>query len=406
MDEKINRNKKSKVLKPAMIFILFMGIVSMFSDMTHEGARSIYGAYLGLAGASAATIGFVTGFGEFIGYSFRLVTGFIADKSKKYWTMTLIGYAINMLAIPALAFVSEKGWIIACILIVAERVGKAIRQPSKNTLVSFAASQVGEGKSFAILEFLDQIGAFIGPMILFLVLLLKKSGDQFSAYSICFGILGIPALLTLVSLWFAKSKYPHPENFEPIKEEQKIGKLKVPFIIYLIGSGLFALGFIDFPLITMHLSKTGIVPQDTLPLFYAGAMLVDAFSALFFGWLYDKFSIRVLMLSTAISTPFALFIFGFNSLLSIIVGVIIWGIGMGAQESILKSAVTTIVPKESRSTGFGIFETSFGICWFLGSWLMGVLYDFSILWMIFFSMITQFAAVVTFYFSSNLKRKR
>ncbi|MFA6813411.1 MAG: MFS transporter, partial [Bacteroidaceae bacterium] len=155
--------KNKKTLKPALIFILIMGIVSMLSDMTHEGARSIYGAYLSLAGASAATIGFVTGFGEFIGYSFRIITGPITDRTKKYWTMTIIGYSINMLAIPALALVSKDGWIIACILIVAERIGKAIRQPAKNTLVSFAASQIGEGKSFAIVEFLDQIGAFLGP---------------------------------------------------------------------------------------------------------------------------------------------------------------------------------------------------------------------------------------------------
>lgn len=381
-----------------------MGIVSMLSDMTHEGARSIYGAYLSLAGASAATIGFVTGFGEFIGYSFRIITGPITDRTKKYWTMTIIGYSINMLAIPALALVSKDGWIIACILIVAERIGKAIRQPAKNTLVSFAASQIGEGKSFAIVEFLDQIGAFLGPVFLFITLLFKQGSNQFSAYSLCFAILGIPALLTLTALFLAKHKYPHPENFEAPQKEDKTFKIKKSFIFYVIGTSLFALGFLDFPLITMHVSRSGLIPQDTLPLLYAGAMLIDAFAALFFGWLYDKYSIRVLMLSTAISTPFALFIFGFHSLTGIIIGVAIWGVGMGAQESILKSAVTTIMPKENRSTGFGIFETSFGICWFLGSWLMGILYDISISWMISFSMGTQLIAVLLFYFTANLKK--
>ena len=162
----------ARSMKPAMLFILMMGIVSLFSDMTHEGARSIYGAYLSFLGASAATIGFVTGLGELFGYSFRLLAGFITDRLKNYWTMTFIGYAINMLAIPALALVSPNGWIMACALIVFERMGKAIRYPAKNTLVSFAATQVGEGKSFAIQEFLDQLGAFLGPVILFVVMFL------------------------------------------------------------------------------------------------------------------------------------------------------------------------------------------------------------------------------------------
>ena len=128
----LNNTTKRK----AYSFILIMGIVSLFSDMTHEGARSIYGVYLHIAGASATVIGFVTGFGEFIGYSFRLLTGYIADKYKNYWTMSIVGYAINMLAIPALALIPENGWLYACGLIIIERAGKAIRQPAKNTLVS------------------------------------------------------------------------------------------------------------------------------------------------------------------------------------------------------------------------------------------------------------------------------
>lgn len=280
-------NKNNKYMKPALAFVFMMGIVSLFSDMTHEGARSIYGAYLSLAGASAATIGFVSGFGELIGYSFRLFTGIIADRSKRYWGLTFIGYAINMTAIPALALIPKDGWKYACALIILERVGKAIRQPSKNTLVSFAASQIGAGKGFAIQEFLDQIGAFLGPVILFVVLLLKKGATDFSAFSLCFAVLGIPAALTLLSLYFAKRKFPNPENFETKTDDKRRLSLQPSFIYYIVGISLLALGFADFPLITMHISRESLVSNDALPLLYAVAMLVDAFSALFFGWLYD-----------------------------------------------------------------------------------------------------------------------
>lgn len=399
----LNKLKDQK-MRPIYAFVLIMGIVSLFSDMTHEGARSIYGAYLNLLGASAATIGFVTGLGEMVGYSLRLFTGMIADRLKKYWSMTIFGYIINMVAIPLLAIIPENGWIYACILIVMERVGKAIRQPSKNTLVSFAAKQMGEGKAFAIQEFLDQLGAFIGPVILFFVLLLKKNGD-FSGYVLCFALLGIPAALTLVSLLLAKKKFPHPEDFDTsIAEDTKL-RLQPDFIIYMVAISFLALGFADFPLITMHIARTNQMPADYLPLAYAAAMIVDAFSALLFGWLYDRRGLKVLMLSSALSACFSIFIFGFNTIAGTVIGIIMWGIGMGAQESILKSAVTTIVSKNNRSTGFGIFETSFGLFWFFGSWIMGILYDLSPVYLIVFSAAAQALSIPVFYLSYRASKK-
>lgn len=394
----MSRHKKIAV-GSAMAFILLMGTVSLFSDITHEGARSILGAYLSLAGASAAAIGFVSGFGEFVGYSFRLLTGVIADRTKKYWPMTILGYVIDVMAIPALALVPRGGWMLACTLIILERAGKAIKKPAKDTLLSFAASQSGAGKSFAIQEFLDQLGAFLGPVILFLVLLLNRNPDQYAVYAICFAILGIPAITTVVLLLYARFKFPAPEDFEPESAPDKKFKMKAPFALYILAISFFALGFLDFPLITMHTAKTGLIESDILPLLYAGAMAVDAFAALLFGWLFDKFGIRVLIVSTLIAAPFSIFIFNASSRRVLFIGVALWGIGMGAQESILKSAVSTIVPKSSRSTGFGIFETSFGIFWFLGSWIMGILYDFSLIWMTAFSVIAQIIALPLFYLS-------
>lgn len=392
-------------MKSALAFVFMMGIVSMFSDMTHEGARSIYGAYLYLAGATAATIGFATGLGELIGYSFRLLAGILTDRKKNYWTMTIIGYAINMAAIPALALIPKNGWIFACALIIIERMGKAIRYPAKNTLVSFAASQLGEGKSFAIQEFLDQLGAFLGPVILFLVLLLKKGTDQFTAYALGFAVLGIPAALTMAALLLAKRKYPNPEQFEKPGGPAVKLQMQSSFLLYMVAISLLALGFADFPLITMHISREALVPADSLPLLYAGAMLVDAFAALLFGWLYDKIGIRILVVSSVLSAAFSVFIFALNTLPAAILGIALWGIGMGAQESILKSAVSTIVPKENRSTGFGVFETAFGIFWFLGSWLMGALYDKAPIALVVFSGCAQLAAIPFFFLTWRAQQR-
>lgn len=393
MDKQLKRS--------AWTFIVLMGIVSMFSDITHEGAASIMGDFLALAGASAATIGFVSGLGECLGYSLRLVTGWIADRSRHYWAITIAGYAVDCFCIPALALVPRGGWLLACLLIIVRRMGKAVKKPAKDTLVSFAASANGVGKSFAMAEFLDQLGAFIGPLMLFLIMLVQRSGDRFTSYRLCFLLLGIPALITMalliVARWQSRSLgtlMPKATASEPVKLSLKGNRR---FLTYIIATSLFAAGFLDFTLITLHTARTGLIPAETLPLIYAGAMAVDGVAALFFGWLYDKCGLRSLVVSTALSAPFAIFIFCFDSRWALFLGVALWGIGMGAQESTLKAAVTQIVPQERRSTGFGIFQTMFGISWFLGSWLMGALYDQSPLALVVFSVALQLLSLPLFW---------
>ena len=409
-------NNRKKKMSQAMAFIVLFGIVSLFSDMTHEGASSIRGAYLSLLGASAATIGFVSGLGELIGYSMRYVFGKLTDRSKKYWGMTIAGYVLDIAAVPLLALVGEHGWVAACALLVVHRMGKAIKKPAKDTIMSFAASQEGVGKSFGIQEVLDQIGAFLGPVLLYLVMLFKTDGTTFEVYAACFAVLAIPGAITLVLLIITRCKFPNPEHFEPEPKEFVPFKMKKEFILYIAGISLFAFGFIDYSIIIMHVSRTyshlasglsettSLVSTGTLPLLYAGAMLVDAVAALFFGLMYDNKGVKALVWSTVISAPFAVFVFASDSVPMLLLGIALWGVGMGAQESILKAAVTSMVPKASRATGYGIFECSFGAFWFLGSWLLGVLYDVSIPAMIAVSVAAQLAAIPLYIASARLRK--
>lgn len=394
-----------KRLSGAMAFITLMGIVSLFSDMTHEGARSILGEYLNLAGASAATIGFVSGIGELCGYSLRLLSGFAADKTKRYWTLVIVGYTMQVLAIPALALIPENGWVAACALVIIERIGKAIKKPAKNTLVSFAASEVGIGKGFAYQEFLDQFGAFLGPVMLFIIASVKGTSSLFSTYRVCFAVLGIPALITILLVVFSKIKYPHPEMFDTAKEETVKFRFQRSFVLYMAAICLFAFGFADFTLITLHAAKTQAFPTSTLSLLYAAAMAVDAFAALYFGWLFDKVGLKALIVSTLCSTFFACFVFLTGDPVLMGIGIIMWGIGMGAQESIMKAAVSRIIPRSMRSTGFGIFETGFGVAWFLGSWLLGALYDIDPVWLAAVSVAVQALAIVFYILCIRQQKK-
>lgn len=408
--------QKKKHMSQAMSFLILFGVVSLFSDMTHEGASSIRGAYLSIMGASAGAIGFFSGLGELVGYSMRYVFGKLTDKTRRYWPITITGYVLDVMAVPALALVGENGWIWACLLLVVQRMGKAIKKPAKDTLMSFAASQEGVGKSFGLQELLDQIGAFLGPMLLYLVMLFRTDGYTFRTYAFCFAVLAVPGAVTIILLLFTRRKFPNPDQFEPQPEEHAPFRLKKSFVLYIAGISCFAFGFIDYSLIIMHVQNvyaglaanmaetSSLVTQGTLPLLYAGAMLVDAIAALVFGHLYDKIGVKALMISTLLSSVFAVFVFSIQSAAALLLGVGLWGVGMGAQESILKAVVTSMVPKDCRATGYGVFECSFGVFWFLGSWIMGVLYDLSIPAMVAASVAAQLAAV-PFYLASDRRAR-
>lgn len=374
----MENNNKKIIRKSAYAFIFIMGFVSLFSDLTHEGARSIYGNYLCFLGASAMVISAVAGFGEFVGQGLRLLTGYVTDKTHKYWLFAIIGYSFNIIIIPLFAFVPLNGWMLACALVILERVGKAIRAPAKSTLISFAGNEIGAGKTFAIHEALDQIGAFLGPMILFIIMTLMKGTDQKTIYSICFGVLGITALISVLVLLKARAKFPNPENFE-ITPPNKITLIKNnAFWIYIIAIGFIAAGFADYPLIAFHLENLAIVPINYIPFLYSFAMIIDAIAALFFGFLFDKKGLFSLIIAIIISSFFGIFIFVLNNnILFTILGVALWGIGMGAQESVLKAVVAKIVTKDKRASAYGIFNAGFGLFWFLGSLLLGYLYNLS-----------------------------
>ena len=373
-------NNRSSAVK----FIVLLGFVSLFADITYESARSLTGPYLAILGATGAIVGITAGLGELLGYGLRLISGLLSDKTRRYWTFTILGYAVNLLAVPLLALANH--WPLAVALIITERIGKSIRTPARDVMLSHATATVGRGWGFAIHEAMDQIGAMLGPVIVMLVLAINGS------YKYAFAVLAIPAALAITVLIIARISYPHPQKLESKTADTTDGKLPSAFWFYLIAIGLVAAGFADYPLIAFHIKSHNIFADKWIPLLYACAMGIDGLAALLFGKWYDKAGMLSLAAAVVLSSFFALLAFSFNAA-AIVGGILLWGIGMGAQESIIRAAVADIVPIQKRGTGYGIFNAGYGICWFLGSALMGVLYDISIPALIGFSIIAQLASI-------------
>jgi MFS family permease len=369
----------------ALWFVVFLGVVSLCADATYEGARSITGAYLGSLGASGTVVGIVAGLGELIGYGFRLVIGYVSDRTRQYWSITTLGYFINTAVVPLLALTGT--WQSAAGLMIAERTGKAIRTPPRDVLLSHAAMRVGRGFGFGLHEAMDQTGAVAGPLMVAAMLSWQYG------YRGGFAILAIPAIVGLTILLIVQRVYPNPRDFEPpsLADLHPEG-LSRRFWIYLGAIALVAAGYADFPLIAFHLQQAGIDTDSQIPLLYALAMGVDAIAALLFGRWFDRVGLWSLMLAVALSLLFAPLVFLGNPQLASL-GMVLWGVGMGAQESIMKAAVAAIVPSERRGSAFGIFNTGYGLAWFAGSALMGILYDFSLPALVLFSVLIQFASI-------------
>ena len=386
-------SKHKQLAKTAFQFVLIIGIVNLFADMAYEGGRSITGPFLGSLGASAAVVGFVAGFGELLGYSLRSASGYFADKTQRYWIVTFIGYLINVLAVPALALAGN--WPLAAVLIIAERTGRAIRKPAVDTMLSYAGKSIGSGWVFGLNEGLDQTGAALSPLIVALALYTK------GGYRNGFGVLLVPALLCLATLVVAR---PYEMEKEPAHLSEAKGFPKA-FWIFVGAGALIAAGFADFSLIAFHFQKAATVAPKNIPLFYAVAMGAGALANLLFGRLFDRIEFPIVYIAFFVGAMFAPLVF-FGRFWLALIGMAVWGIGMGAQNSLLKAILTGLMPITKRSTGFGLFYTCYGIAWFIGSAAMGYLYEKWLTVLVVSSILLQLAALPVFFWGRAESKNR
>jgi len=378
-------------LKNSLAFrlILLMGIVSLLGDIVYEGGRSVAGPYLLFLGASAFTVAFIAGFGEFIGYASRLVSGYFSDRTRSSWTFAIIGYLL-IGAIPLLVF--ANAWEAAAILILVERLGKGIRSPAKDAILSHASRQVGRGLGFGIHEAIDQIGAVLGPLI-FAASLAASGG-----YKEGFALLAVPFILLVAALILAYRNVPDPvsleesgENQGPVESDQ-LSRIMLPYGTFTV---LTMAGFAVFPLIAYHLSATSVVTEAQIPVFYAIAMAADAFFALAIGRFYDRKGIGVLVIVPLVNIPIALLAFSGGYYFAL-AGAVLWGLSMGAQETILRAALADLTSINKRGTAYGIFNTLYGGAWFAGSLVLGWLYEMNLVVLIGYSVLMQVAALGAF----------
>ncbi len=362
-----------------------LGVVSLFADMTYEGAHSIIGPYLRDLGADAFQVALIAGVGEMLAASLRFFSGRFADRTRAYWTITFCGYAMNVVAVPALALAGN--WQTAAVLIIAERTGKALRGPARDVLLSGATQEVGHGWGFGLHSIMDQTGAVIGP------LLMVAGVARAHSFGPPFLWLAFPAVGTLIALTMARVLNPAHTRVVKTQTSQVLPRV---FWLYVAAAGLLACGFVDFPLLAYHFEGARISTPVEIPLLYAGAMAVNGLTALMFGRMFDRFGLNTLVFGicfSVLSLPLGFL----GGPAGAIASVACWATGLGAQDACLRSGIATVVSMNKRGSAFGAFNGVYGVMWFLGSLAMGLLYSRSLMALVWFGILAQLGAAVMFF---------
>ncbi len=378
-------------------FVVWFGVVALLGDVVYEGARSITGPLLAHLGASALVVGLVTGIGETAALALRLVSGPLVDRSGRFWDWTIAGYAVTMLSVPVLGLATAL-WL-ACSLVILERVGKAVRSPAKDTLLSHATASTGRGKGFAVHEALDQIGALIGPLVVAGVLAATQDN-----YTPALAVLAVPGAGVLVLVIWLRTRVPDPAAYEQASQPtpsrsrrlspDELPKLPGVFWAYAIFTGLTMAGFATFGVISFHLVTRHLLTPAAVPVLYATVMVIDAVAALATGWGYDRFGTKVLVTLPVVAAVVPALAFS-DSVGLAVAGALAWGTVLGIQESTLRATVADLVGPQRRATAYGVFGAVVGIAAAVGGTLAGALYGWSVPALVIITTGVQATALVT-----------
>lgn len=369
--------------------VFAFGLVSLAADMVYEGMRAMAGPFLGSLGASALTVGLVTGAGEAVALVLRLVTGPWADRSNRHWRLTVVGYGMTAVCVPLLAvtpFLGSAGLAVAATLIVLERTGKAVRSPAKSALLARMATSTGRGKGFAVHKALDQVGAFTGPLLLAGIAAL--TGLLWPG----FAVLAVPGALAMLLLAQLRRRAPIATRADPDADDlpapdrpprsawaevraAAVGAdLPRTFHLFSLAAALTTAGLMTFGVMSYRFVEAGLVAAAVVPLVYALAMAVEALAALATGGMFDRWGGRVLLGVPVLVAVVPLCVFT-DRLWLVLGGVVVWGAACGVQDSTVKAYVADLVPAGRRATAYGVFAAVQGIGALVGGAVAGALVD-------------------------------
>jgi MFS family permease len=363
------------LVKRTVVVFVLLGLVSLTADMVYEGARSVGGAYVeGLGGPPLASA--IVGAGDLLGYVFRFVSAVVASyltSSFAFWGVVFLGYAVQMVAMPSLAFAGS--WEVAAFLYLAERAGRGLRTPLRDVVVAEVSEDIGRGKGFGIHELLDQLGAIVGPVLVAAMLGLY-------GYRAAFLSLAVPGAVSLGLVLTVMALYPRVRSVELSFGKVSFRGLGRRFYVYIVATVLLSLGFVHWMNVSYFLKYWGLLGDAEIALAYMVAMLADAAIAVPVGVLYDRLGLKTLYiaplsaLGSSLLLVYAPSLSGLGGLgvrTLVYTMAALWGVTMGCFETIMRASIADILPPEKRAMGYGVYGLVYGVSWTIGSLIYALL---------------------------------
>ena len=356
--------------------VLYMGLVSFFTDISTEMVTSVLPLYIIKdLDLSRTILGAIEGSGEFVNYIFRIPSGYISDKIGKRKILIIIGYGISAISKPFFIFVTS--FLDTIIVRISDRIGKGIRTAPRDALIADSIDQSISGKAFGIHRTLDQIGAIIGPLFAFLILELFQNIQYIFLLSI------IPGIISLfILIYFVKDKlYTNSKkgltNITFFSNLQILFIENKTFVYIIIILAIFSLGAFNYSFVLLKSSDLG-VEQSFIPIIYGIINITHTIIGIPSGILSDRIGkekVLIIGFLLFIISTILMYFSDKNNIIYIISIPLIYGLYVGISETIQRALISKYVSQQNRGTAFGFYGLIVGVCLLIGNVTFGVLWD-------------------------------
>ena len=350
--------------------IYSLGLISFLTDISSEMVYPLLPVFLSsVLGVSITFIGLIEGTAESAASILKIFSGWISDKLKKRKPIILLGYGLSTIGKPFLYF-AMLGWHVLTVRLI-DRIGKGLRVAPRDALIAESCPADEKGMAFGIQRAMDNAGAFLGPLLAFILLPLFNNN-----YRAIFLIAFVPAMLAVLSIVFFLKEPSRPEKDKttsPVSLSLSMKNMGKDFKIFVLIIAVFTLGNSSNAFLLLR-AKDLSIPTAAIPLLWLVYNFFGTVTSVPLGRLSDRIGRKKTIIAGFFIYSAVYFGFAFsNEQYLIWLFIALYGIYNGLSEGVFRAHLADLVTEGSkRGTAYGIFNTVTGIFALPASLLMGL----------------------------------
>lgn len=351
-DSSTRSSRKARVAAP----VFFLGLTSLFTDISSELVATVLPLYLTLAlGLSPLAFGFIDGIYQGVTALVRIGGGFVADHTRRPKAVAVAGYAAS--AIAKLALLPAATFATVASVIAVDRIGKGIRTAPRDALIAASSSSTGLGRSFGVHRAMDTLGAMLGPLLAFAMLAAIPGGyDAIFVASFCFALMGLAVLVLMVP------NLRPPAREESSKSPKRASAQLLSVRSYrqtLVAAGLLALVTVGDGFLFLVIQQRTDLSPKYFPLLFVGSASTYLLLAVPLGRLADRVGRRHVFIAghVALLGAYAAAGSGVSAIAAVVLCLALLGTYYAATDGVLSALTVPMVPEALRSSGLAGVQT-------------------------------------------------